>query len=63
MDEAHTNKIDITNADEVSYWTAALHVSRPQLEEAVQAAGPSAEAVKIYLKQTYPAAHVMPPSA
>ena len=60
LDE-QTKQIDINNADEISYWTAALHVSQSQLEEAVKAAGATAEAVKIYLNKTYPAAHIMPP--
>jgi hypothetical protein len=60
-DAAHSNKIDMGNAAEVDYWTAALGVSKAQLLEAVSAAGPSAEAVKIYLNRAYPPTHVLPP--
>ncbi len=35
---------------EVTYWTKALGVSRDRLEEAVEAVGNSADAVREYLK-------------
>ena len=47
-------RINISQEDEVRYWTDAFNVSREQLVEAVRAAGDSVEAVKDYLRTQPP---------
>ena len=44
------SRISLTEDHEVDYWTKAIGVSREALIKAVNAVGPSAEAVRNYLK-------------
>jgi hypothetical protein len=44
-------RINLHEEHEVRYWTEALGVSTAQLQEAVKAAGPMAEAVRAHLKK------------
>lgn len=44
------SKISLTEEWEVSYWCSALHCTRQQLQEAVNAVGHSASAVRAYLQ-------------
>lgn len=43
------DRISLGQEHEVQYWTKALGVSPEQLQKAVQAVGPTAEAVRRYL--------------
>ena len=43
------DRINLSEDYEVRYWTNALGVSEAQLREAVQAAGPMADAVRRHL--------------
>ncbi|QCO68380.1 DUF3606 domain-containing protein [Luteimonas yindakuii] len=45
------DRINMSEDYEVQYWTKALGVSREQLQEAVDAAGPTADAVRRHLGQ------------
>lgn len=44
-----SNRINIHEDYEVSYWTGALGITKEKLQEAVQQAGTSAKAVREYL--------------
>lgn len=46
---ADSSRININENYEVAYWTEALGVSRGKLNEAVEAVGTSADAVRAYL--------------
>lgn len=43
--------INMNEEYEVQYWTETFRVSKEQLQEAVNAVGTSAQAVKVYLQQ------------
>lgn len=43
------SRINVHESWELRHWTAALGVSKEQLEEAVKAVGPSVSAVKTHL--------------
>ena len=43
------DRINMNEDYEVQYWTQALGVTREQLREAVDAVGPTADAVRRYL--------------
>ncbi|TKS54789.1 DUF3606 domain-containing protein [Luteimonas yindakuii] len=45
------DRINMSEDYEVQYWTKALGVSREKLQEAVDAAGPTADAVRRHLAQ------------
>lgn len=45
------DRISLTQDHEVQYWTRALGVSAEELQRAVQAVGPTAEAVRRHLGQ------------
>lgn len=47
---ADAKRINVHESWEVTYWTKALGVTKAELEEAVKAAGVSAEKVREYLK-------------
>jgi hypothetical protein len=46
------DRIDLSDPDEVRNWTKSLGVTREQLEQAVQAAGNTADKVRDYLGRT-----------
>lgn len=43
------DRISLNQEHEVQYWTKALGVSADQLQKAIQAVGPTAEAVRRHL--------------
>ena len=45
------DRINLNEDYEVRYWTSELGISAEQLREAVEAAGPSADAVRRHLGQ------------
>ncbi len=45
------HRINVSQEDEVSYWSQELGVSAEQLKSAVQNAGPSLKAVREYLRR------------
>jgi hypothetical protein len=50
-------RVDLTDLDEVRYWTAALECTRGELGRAVEAVGPLAERVRHYFTRHRPPAN------
>ncbi|MBE9462661.1 DUF3606 domain-containing protein [Dyadobacter subterraneus] len=48
---ADSSRININENYEVAYWTEALGISKGKLNEAVEAVGTSAQAVREYLEK------------
>jgi hypothetical protein len=49
-----TTRIDITNEDEMQWWCGQLSCNEMRLKNAVSSVGPSADAVRRYLKKEVP---------
>jgi hypothetical protein len=50
-------RVDLSDLDEVRYWTSALECTRCELGRAVEAVGPLAERVRHYFTRQRPAAN------
>ncbi len=49
-----TSRIDITNEDDMQWWCGQLSCNEMRLKNAVSSVGPTADAVRRYLKKEVP---------